>query len=226
MKVCAAYMPDLIIAAIVVIFAVIGYKKGLVRSVVGMLSLVASVVLAWMLRPLAADLFDSMGVKLYLSERIQNSISGSLTEMTGNTQNLPYLMRGAVESGQRELAGGIADMAAASVVSIAAFIAVLIAARLIIWVAVRLLNLAVELPVIGLFNRAAGTALGAFEGIMIVYLLLAVIYAAAPLKNSFNMEQRIEDSLIAKTMYTNNPVVNLIGYRTADANTENIGNGE
>ena len=202
-------MADIIIFLIIGGFTLFGFKKGLVRSVVGILSLAASVVLAWLLYPVISDILASLGIKMTLTENIQESLSGYI----GGGEELAMLPQGirtAIESGSMELVSSAADTAAQIALNIIAFIAVLIVSRIIIQIAAKLLNIIARLPVIGLFNRAAGMLLGALQGVAVVYIILAVIYATAPMDGGTKMNSMIEESALASVMYENNPIVDVV----------------
>lgn len=202
-------MVDIIIFLIIGGFTLFGFKKGLVRSVVGILSLAASVVLAWLLYPVISDILASLGIKMTLTENIQESLSGYI----GGGEELAMLPQGirtAIESGSMELVSSAAGTAAQIALNIIAFIAVLIVSRIIIQIAAKLLNIIARLPVIGLFNRAAGMLLGALQGVAVVYIILAVIYATAPMDGGTKMNSMIEESALASVMYENNPIVDVV----------------
>ena len=202
-------MADIIIFLIIGGFALLGFKKGFVRSVVGILSLAASAVLAWLLYPVVSDILTSLGIKMALTENIQGSL-GEYIGGGGELSMLPQGIRAAIESGRAELISSAADTAAQIALNIIAFIAVLIVSRIIIWLAVRLLNIIAKLPVIGLFNRAAGMLLGALQGVAVVYIILTVIYATAPMDGGTEINSMIEESALASVMYENNPIVDVV----------------
>lgn len=202
-------MADIIIFLIIGGFALLGFKKGFVRSVVGILSLAASAVLAWLLYPVVSDILTSIGIKMALTENIQGSL-GEYIGGGGELSMLPQGIRAAIESGRAELISSAADTAAQIALNIIAFIAVLIVSRIIIWLAVRLLNIIAKLPVIGLFNRAAGMLLGALQGVAVVYIILTVIYATAPMDGGTEINSMIEESALASVMYENNPIVDVV----------------
>lgn len=202
-------MADIIIFLIIGGFALFGFKKGFVRSVVGILSLAASVVLAWLLYPVISHILASLGIKMTLTGSIQESLSGYI----GGSEEfamLPQGIRAAIESGSMELVSSAADTAAQIALNIIAFIAVLIVSRIIIQIASKLLNIIARLPVIGLFNRAAGMLLGALQGVAVVYIILAVIYATAPMDGGTKMNSMIEKSALVSVMYENNPIVDVV----------------
>lgn len=215
-----SYM-DLIVAAIVGLFAVFGYKRGFVRSVVGMLSLAASVLLAWLLYPVVSDLLGTLGVRGAVYEKVQETMATYMGG-SGNMTFLPQFLREAAESGRQEIISTAATAATDIVLNIIAFIVVLIASRLIILIAQKLLIVISHMPIIGLLNRIAGMLFGAAQGVLVVLIVFTVIYATMPIKENSSISNAIENSAIAKKIYNQNPVVNIF---ISDNITENQ-NGE
>ncbi len=208
-------MADILVVLIVTVFAILGYKKGFVKSVVGILSLAASIVLAWVLYPIAADLLKTFGVENVLFESIQRTAENYIG---GEFESIPAAMRSVAEAGANGIVYGVAEGGAKIVLNIIAFICVMIASRIIIWVGVRLLKILSSIPVISLFNRVGGLFLGVCQGILIVYLLLTMIFAIEPLKNIDLISMAVKDSEITAKMYENNPVTNIF----KDTNDEEI----
>ena len=68
---------DIIILIIIVLLGVLGARRGFVKSVIGILSLAASVALAWMLYPVIAEILESIGVKNAIYETIYNNIASN-----------------------------------------------------------------------------------------------------------------------------------------------------
>lgn len=199
---------DIVVILIIAGFAIFGYKKGLVRSVVGILSLAASIALAWILYPVVADLLVTFGVDTLLFENIQSMIGGVIGGDT-ELQALPEVIKAAAESGRNGLIDSAAGAATQIVLNIIAFLSVLILSRIIIWIGIRVLNILSKLPVIGFFNRAGGLLIGALQGAIVVYIVLAIVYAAVPLRNSPDINKAMESSALAGKMYQENPIINI-----------------
>ncbi len=210
---------DIIVIVIVAGFAIFGYKKGFVRSIVGILSLAASIVLAWLLYPVVADLLVAFGVESALVESIQATLS---TYMGGGAEleTLPEAIRSAAEQGRDGMILGAAEAVAQIVLNIIAFLAVLLLSRIAIWIGIRVLNILANLPVIGFFNRTAGLLLGAVQGVIVVYIILTVIYAAAPLRESTAVSTAIQGSALTASMYENNPIINIFEGDRTEADTK------
>ncbi|MEE1049731.1 MAG: CvpA family protein [Clostridia bacterium] len=213
-------MADIIVLLIIAAFAVIGVKRGFIRSVVGVLSFAASIALAWILHPVVSELMMSFGIDITLTERIRESMLGYVTA-GGEFTMLPETVRLAVEAGQLEVVNAVAKSAADMAMNIIAFIGVLILSRVVIWIAIRLLNIMSKLPVINGFNRIAGLLLGLVQGVAVVYIALALIFAFAPVGTNDSINEIMEDSSVAILMYDNNPIVDILMPESI-----NQGNGE
>lgn len=210
---------DIILIAITVLFAAVGWRKGLMKSIVGIVSLVLSFILAIMLSPAVADFLILIGTKERIYEKILMTIGGSGEAEWIST--LPEFMRSAVEAGQNDAATRAASTISDMTVNIIAFVLVLIVARILIWIAAKILDLISKLPVLNFFNRTLGMILGAAEGILIVFIILAIISAVMPMRENPDVAQTIENSQIVKYMYECNPITKLLDKTQNIIETEN-----
>lgn len=202
-----SYM-DFIVIGIIAVFALIGIKRGFVRSIVGIISLGASILLAWLLYPVVSDLFKTIGVGTAIHEKILDVLTDCIG-VSGEGMALPIFMKDAIESGRQELILEATNTATDMVLNIISFIAVLILSRIIIFIAQKLLIVLSELPLIGFFNKLAGLAFGAIQGLLIVFIVFTIIYATVPLNEDSGIGEAIENSVIAGKLYEANPLVKI-----------------
>lgn len=198
---------DITVVVIIAFFAVWGFKRGFVKSIVGILSLAASLLLAWMLYPIISQLLETVGVKTAIFESIQNV----LYEHTqgDNISSLPKFLQAAAAEGQRDIIDSTALGAAKMVLDIISFIAVLILSRIIIWIAQKFLIVLSEMPIVGLLNRVAGLLFGAAQGALIVFIVFTLIYAISPLSENIGIVEAVNTSVVAKPLYDANPIVDI-----------------
>lgn len=216
---------DFIVIAIIAIFAAFGYKRGFLRSTLGILSLIASIALAWMLYPVVTDLLTSLGLSNIVFEKIQDVISSHIG-ITGQISTLPQFMRTAVAEGSAEIVASTTAAVTETVMNIISFIAVLIIARIIIWIAQKLLTAVSKMPLIGFANKLAGLLLGSAQGILIIFILFSLIYAIVPMSDNSSLYNSIENSVIAGKIYDANPIINIF-VSDEDGNTlQETENGE
>ena len=192
---------DIVLVLIIVGFAAYGWRRGFIRSAVGLLSLAASILLAYILRPVVSDLLNASPVH----NAVLNSISQRLN-LTAAEETAPKAVQSAVSAGADAAAGQMSARLTGFVIDVLSFVIVLAAARLIIFIAARVLNVVSKLPVIGLVNRAAGMFIGTVKAIVLIYVLLALIGAAVTQTENNYLIYTIESSSLAKAMYIQNPI--------------------
>lgn len=206
---------DIIILIIIAVLFVIGAKRGLVKSVIGILSFAASIALAWILYPVIAEILESVGVKSVIYEAIYNNIISAINEGQ-SPDTFPQIIRYAVESGEAAISQSVANSVAVTAINLIAFILVLVVSKIIIFMASKILIKISNISIIGFFNRILGGIFGAIQGVLIVYILLTAIYALSPLRENPAIGEGIENSKIAGMMYQNNPITEMIESEGAD----------
>ena len=195
-------MADIIVVLIVLIAAYIGSKRGLMRSLVGIASTFASLI---------------VGVVLYhpVSEYLSKSEFGKkITEAVakyfetnppmGEQQGIFALLMGDAMS---EGAARIASMLLISAIS---FVLVAVSSKLIIKIAVLILNLGTKLPVIKQANSLLGALVGALSGLVISYVCVGVIAALEPSGTALKLCEMIKESNIACLFYYDNLITNIM----------------
>lgn len=207
---------DIVVVLIIVLFAVYGWRRGFMRSIIGLLSLAASIVLAYILRPIISDLLNASPLHNIVLGSISERLNSSAAEKAAL---LPKAIQSVAESGTNALTSGMAAQLTGFVINIISFILVLAAARLIILVAARILKTASKLPVIGLIDKAAGMFVGVVKAVVIVYVVLAIIGAAVPATDNNYLIYTIENSMLAKSMYVQNPICEFLSGGTNSSET-------
>ena len=193
------YWADLIVVLFVLLLLLLGFRKGLLAMVYRFTSFFVSLVIAWLLYPRAADLLSAFGLEQWIADLVRaNYVEPSLEQATADISDLPAYLQSMVQSGQIGLTDAATAQVTHLIMNIAAFVLVLILVRLVVWVIGQLLHVVSKLPVIGCLNRIGGAALGAAEGILLVYIVLALLFAAAPLRSSQQVEQYIEQSVLTR----------------------------
>ncbi|MFZ5968252.1 MAG: CvpA family protein [Bacillota bacterium] len=90
------------------------------------------------------------------------------------------------------------------------FLLVLFAALLIVYVLGHLLNSIASLPLLNQANRIAGACLGMMKGLLIIFLILAVITPIATMTDYGIIMEGLEKSMLASYLYDHNPILGLI----------------
>lgn len=197
---------DVIVVLIIVVFGIAGWRKGIIGSLVGMLSLAASLILAWMLYPFASDFLTMVGVRerIYLGVLEKTSVKGGGTEALLLPEAFKDVAERTVNSAAEVTATYISDI----VLNISSFVLVVLVSIIVIKIAARLLGVISKLPVLNGLNRLGGLMFGLAEGVLIVCIAMT-LYAGTLPENGEELGNGVENSIIFKKMYNKNPITNI-----------------
>lgn len=210
-------MIDILTAAVFVLFITIGYKKGLLRSLYGIAALAASIIIAYLLYPYIKNIISNGVFGDWIRSTVQTKyIEPGLSSGSLNSASLPEYMRSMVATGRIGLSSALTVFSSNLVLNLLSFIAVFIVTRILIGVLGKVLHLISKLPVIRFFDKVGGAIFGLIESLLILYLIFAVIYAVTPLRDNPATKAYISDSTLTKTMYENNPLVEMVMPRDYD----------
>lgn len=198
---------DIVTLGLIVVFALWGAKKGLMKSAVGLVSLGASVILAFLLKPVVSDLLNMSPLRNMAETAVIEKLSAGGVE---NITLMPDALKQATEAGYTALTEGIAVKLADFIIEILAFVSVLIVVRILVFFAAKLLKATSKLPIIGGIDKAAGMFVGVAKSIVLIYTVLAVIGAAASTAENSRLIQEIDKSKMTRYMYVTNPICKIL----------------
>lgn len=206
---------DLVILAIFIICIIIGYVRGLTGSLIKILSFVLSIVIAFIL-------FVPISNLIINNTQIDDNLEQSIREMIiGNSgaeeQKMPeaitdYIQQqveNASDSAKEAIADNTAHEVALTIVKAGTWIALFIIARILLIFLRFITSLIAKLPVIKQFDKLGGIIYGVLEGLIIVYVLLAIISFVAPMINN-TLVNAIDESFVGSMMYNNNLLLKII----------------
>lgn len=200
---------DICVMAVVVAFIFIGYKAGLIRSFVRVLSYVVSLLISFSLYPIVS--------KCLLKTPLYDKLEGFVSEkyiMQGFLKNgnggIGLLSR-YISAGLESAAEGIAEAVTVLLINIIAFILILVLSKIIIRLIMKAFNIFSRLPIIKQFNRLGGAMLGGAVGILVLYIAAAVLVFVAPIDEQSLVGKEIEASTFATEIYGNNIILNYMG---------------
>ena len=193
---------DIIVLIILAAFTVSGIKKGFVGNIVGFISLIASVILAWILYPVIADMLMGFGIRDYIYNIVLEKINPDSAAML---ETIPEFLQNSVKAGAETAAMQVTSSITDIILNILAFLIVLIVSRVIIFIAEKVLKIAVKLPVLKGIDKLLGALTGLLKGIMIVYIIGMIAFMIYPVGKE---SDAAKSSYFIDKMYNNNPVVN------------------
>lgn len=199
---------DIILIALIAFGAFRGYKKGLVGVVVGFVSLILSIILAFAFQSVVADALYNSGIGDSLKEVVQDNIQ-TMIDNGENVEDSFYgnIINSTITEDKVEQAGEIVTMFVMKGVS---FILIFFAVRLICYILQMILNIVFNLPILSSINQIGGIAVGVLSTLIKVWILLAILSFITPLPMFNGIAEYIDNTLLIKLLYNNNLLVSII----------------
>lgn len=221
---------DLIIIVIMVATILIGLKKGLISSVIDILAVIVALILALVLcKPITNLIIENTNFDENLSNTISQNIPLSDTDFTiSEESNLPsgvidYIneITSNINTSKEDAFNAIGRDLAGAIITFIVFIITFVIIRIILTILKVVSKIIDKIPLIGQINKIGGGILGAIEGIIIIFAILALISVISPLIANTNLLEYINSSYIGSFMYNNNFILNTIN-SVLNGNVENL----
>ncbi len=163
------------VAGVMVAMFLYGYRKGLVRMSVNIVSIIVSLIATRMLLPKVQSWISQNPVlQEIVAKRVQKIAFGNKAAVDGNAASesvdLFYQLLGL-----DKLTDYIADRVTGMFVSALTFVLLLIVVTLLVKLIFEILARVAELPVLNFFNRMLGGLLGLIESIIYIWIFLIII---------------------------------------------------
>lgn len=207
---------DLVIVAVIALFVIIGYIKGLTGSLIKILSFVLSLVIAFMLFiPVSNFIISNTQIDENIEKTIREAIISDEAETgeekmpTAITDYINQKVEEAADSAKQGIVDSIAKDVSQTIVKAGTWIALFLIARIALIFLKFITNLIAKLPVIKQFDKIGGIIYGLIEGLIITYLALALISFITPMTKG-TLSESINKSYIGSQMYNNNILLNII----------------
>ena len=211
---------DLLILILMIVSVYFGYKKGFLKTITGVLSIVLSLVIAITLYHPVEEYIKKTTVYEYVYDNVNSQLeapdeeTSQISEYGAGKLNLPRNFLKTIQEKANDtkenITDTIADFSAGSAVKIISMLLVFFAARLIIFCILAIAGLIKKLPLIGWSDRMLGVLFGFVRGFLIIYLLLAVITVSAQIKSDNILARAVKQSEFAKIMYNNNVFLDFV----------------
>lgn len=195
----------IVVICIIAWNAVRGYTRGLLRIVYSLAACILMLTASSMVAPYVRDnILSQTGIESVIYSNIEKQIAVQGQKATGDFDMANILLQqsGAYDSISTQLTNAI--MTGLS------FFIVIFLLGIVEYFVRRLIRKIERVPVISTVNRVAGFGVGFIKGIVIVWLLLALISLLATSEAGQTMTVYINDSLMLKYLYENNPIIKLI----------------
>ena len=195
------YLIDLILIAIIALFAFIGYKKGLIKVAFNLISFILAIIISIVLyKPMSNFIINYTPLDDYIESTISERLNSS--EITDEeTQNIVSNYYTNIKNASTSvISSGISK----TIINIACMIIVFITVKIILLFFKFAGDLIAKLPLIKPLNNAGGFIYGILKGFIIIYIFLALIAILSPIININNIVTMINSSILTNIMYNNN----------------------
>lgn len=212
---------DILILAVFVLFVIKGIKNGLVRSVVGLLAVLAAAGIAvWLSEPMAQavyDIFIKKGIESAVAAQLPDVSSAQLTAQ--NVQEIIASLPEAIvraaqnmgvdiaavsqQAGEIDLSAGniaaeicnsVAMPIAVAVLKVLCFALIFFVCYIVLQFVAKAVCKLFELPVIRSVNHTLGGVFGAVKGILVVVSLCLLLDAVASLLPANDLANAVGES--------------------------------
>ena len=206
---------DLVILAIMILCIIIGYVRGLTGSLIKILSFVLSIVIAFILFiPISNLIIDKTQIDENLEQTIRETIIGNEQNKEENmpqaiTDYIGQKVENVADDAKEAIADSTARDVAVTIVKAGTWILLFIIARILLIFLRFITALIAKLPVIKQCDILGGIIYGIIEGLIIIYVLLAIISFVSPMLSG-NLANAIDKSYIGSIMYNNNLLLKII----------------
>ena len=226
---------DIIVALLLILFAVIGVRRGFIKSVVRLLGFVVSVVGAALVSaPIAGWLYDSflhVQAQALVAAKVEEGVAAAsatlaeqvesvLASLPHGVQSLLAVygvdasgMTGNVQASDtlvETIMSGIITPLCVAVLQLVAFLVLF----LVLFLIIRLLGKAIDtvfssIPVIKQINGLLGGVLGFAEGVLVLFVLCfgLQLYMTLTGANSLITTEHIQQTYLLEWAMNNNPIL-------------------
>ena len=204
-----AILIDLLLIGIIALFVLIGYKQGLVKSAIKILSFFIAVIISLILyKPIS----NTIIVHTSLDDNIKNIIveNVKIEEKKEEDSNVVKdNLSNKIIVGANNTIEEAANSFAVKIIELGVILLLYLITRLVLRFISALTDLITNLPILKQINKTGGIIYGFLKGVFIIYAILGIIYLISPIisKNAFDI---IDNTIIAKEIYNNNILLTLI----------------
>ena len=218
---------DLVIVLIIGLCIFTGYKKGLAKC---LLKLVTTIIALFIAVALFRPFTDFVVKNTIIDENIQLSLEKVMnngieerkdendTNLVKEDSGVPkpiaeYLnnnFKNPVNQTREDAVISVARGAALLIVNIACFILIYIIVKIVLKILSILIDIVSKLPVIRQFNEVGGLIYGLIQGVFIILLVMTAVAIFTPLTGAYEVANIINQSHVGAFFYNNNIILNII----------------
>lgn len=223
---------DIIVVGLILLAAVVGYKKGLINMITTLLSNVCALVLSIIIYPVIYNVLKLTPIYIRVQEWVKEKVgvvdfgAGLQTQgkaIINNLDWLPEFMSEAlVQNNNTEVYKvlGVNNITDYISVSISNVIMALLAI-LVTWLVLNVIlaggfkmlgKVVASVPIISNVNQLGGLVVGGIKGLLLISIIGLIIPLIMTMPGCEVITQYIEESYLTKWLYENNLILAVINY--------------
>ena len=202
---------DVVLFSVLVVIMAISYRNGFISTFLHLVGWLISLSCGFFFAPrvkeylISKDFFyTSINDKL-LSKMPQGAPPGSL-----ESEGIPNLVGDFVDNVTDTVSTNIASSLTELIMVIISFLIVVIAVKLFLYFITIIFSKKNRKGPTGLIDGLLGLAFGFFKGMIVLYIILAIMIPVINLtspENTFAILTSLDSSVLAKDLYNNNPLL-------------------
>ena len=202
---------DIIIIGIVIISTIIGYKKGLINVIFNLCAfLIALIITVVLYTPITNIIIENTELDDKIENIIIENATSSEDENTTEDSVINKYITQSITKTKNDIVEGTSTIIAQKVISIFVAIVLFIIVRILLIFVKVVFNGIANLPIIKQINEVGGIAYGILRGVLMIYIILAILFFIISINNIGIIVDAINTSIITKILYTNNIILNII----------------
>ncbi len=207
---------DIITAAIILLFVIIGYYKGFAHSFLRTIDWILAVVAAYIWsEPFGELLREKTHLYESIYEKVADRFGQSLSGAMSGLDTLPSILTDALSAAGTKVTSQLSTSMANTIFEIICFVTIILAVKIVLALIIGFFDRKHDEQgsFIGAIDRILGFAMGAVKGLLIVFLLMAI---AIPCANMFFPDKVeafysvMQSSYFAHKLYDSNLLLMLI----------------
>lgn len=197
---------DIILIAIVVISAFLGYKKGLVelgaKLIAGLVAIILTLII---FKPIGNVIIKNTSI----DEKIENVIlenTKNFIDENSQVSDNKYIQSAsdnAVTEVKENILPEQARNIAVNVVYVASAIIIFIVSKIVLSIIITLANAVASLPILKQFNEIGGLLYGIIRGAVISFIIILIIGTVAKMNPNGTVSKDVESTILVKEVYNN-----------------------
>ena len=188
---------DIILIAIIVLSAFLGYKKGLVKLGAKLFAgIIAIIITIVMYKPVSGMIINNTTI----DEKIENAIIQNTTNFINENDKM---QNGITEHVEKNVLPEQAENLSKNVVYVITALVLFIVVKIILSIIISLMDFVANLPILKQFNEIGGIIYGIVRGTLIVCICVLLIGVYTKMKPDSTLNNNIQNSYLTKIIYEN-----------------------